>query len=191
MEFSLNNVPETPTKPQVNYQKPGIVENLKVTEVVLLETGTNKVPYMEIRTESPDGAIGRSSKMFFSTDVKPGKKMSGWDVSARNIRDFITATHNVNSNTAKELFGTPNSKESIVNKVSALLVGRTFRGKFKGEQGANGSIYSSIGQVESMIVPKEESRLKYNPDTDIKKYVVYNPSETTADPNTNGEDLPF
>lgn len=188
MSFNLNDAPEKSTNSGTQYQRPGIAENVKITEAVLLQTQANNVDYMELRTVSGDGAVGKSSKMFLSTETKPGKKMSAWSVTSRNIVDLIMATHNVDEQTAKGMLNV-SSKEEVVSKVATLLVGRPFRGKFKGEESSNGKTYASLDTVESMQVPTDQSRLKFDPSRDIKKYVPY--TANAAEAVNAGSDLPF
>lgn len=195
MNFDLNQASEgqkqtTYTGPK--YQRPGIVDGVAVTAVSLNKTSVNNVDYLLLETISPDGAVGKSNKMFLSTDVKPGKKTSGWGVTARNIINMLTVTHNIDEDAAKALFGTPASKEDIVKILTPLLVGKPFRAKFKGEEGRTGAIYAELAGVESMNIPTTETRLKFNPEKDIQKYEGIKQTDTEpASPVNDKDDLPF
>ena len=191
MSFNLNDAPDKSQNVGPQYQKPGISENTVVTEAVLLSTSANQVPYMELRTTGPNGELGKSNKMFLSTDVKEGKKMSAWAVTSRNIVDLIVATHNVDEPTAKNML-TASTKEEVVTKVSTILVGRPFRAKFKGKETVDGKIYASLDSAESMKVPSGESKLKFDAYRDITKEAPFTAAkEVMNQPANTGSDLPF
>lgn len=189
MDFNLNAASEKSKGPV--YQRPGIEDNVKISKVSIEETGLNKVKYLQLETTNSRGEIGKSTRMFLGTEVKPGKKCSGWSISARNLVDLLMVTHNVDEDTAKGMINIEGGSEQeklnkLVNKVSALLVGKPFRAKFRGEETRSGAIIAEIGAVESMNV--ENTRLKYDASRDIKKYEGTGTSATTQ-PVT--EDLPF
>ncbi len=166
------NLSEAGEKQQgTQYQKVGVYPDVKVTEVVLEKSTVKQVPYLKLITSGANGEVGQSNKMFLSTTVGEGKKTSAWAITARNLVDLIMATHNVDEDTAKGMIVVENENQ-LLAKVSALLVGRPFRAKFKGEEGSkgNGTIFATLAQVESMKVPSAESRLSFDPTRDIKKY---------------------
>lgn len=171
-----------------NYQKPGIYDNVVISEVVLEETSRQKVPYLRLVTKDTDGAIGSSVKMFLGTETKEGKQTSGFAITARNIVDLIIATHNIEEAAAKAMIKVATPQE-LVDKTAALLVGKPFRCKFKGTYTAKNNIYAEIGQVESMRI--ETTRMNYKEARDIKPYqgpVVVNTTESIAGP---ASDMPF
>lgn len=190
MSFDLNSASEEKKYTGPTYQRPGIAEDVKVTKILMEKTSVNSVDYMQLETLSPDGAVGKSNKMFLSTDTKPGKKTSGWGVTARNIINLLTVTHNIDEDTAKGLFGTPTSKEDIVKVLTPLLVGKPFRAKFKGQEGRTGAVYAELAGVESMSIPTESTRLKFDASRDITKYEGVKTSETANAVNKT-DDLPF
>jgi len=173
--FNLNEASAANTGS--TYQQPGIHENVMISEVVLEKTTKNDVPYMKFITKGPNGEIGNSPKMFLSTEVKEGKKTSGWGVTARNLVDWIKATYNVDEDTAKSKITNVNSHEQLVQVVSALLVGKPARVKFKGVTSSKGSIFAEVGQVESLRV--NPTAMRYDPSRDIK---AYDGVTTTANP---------
>lgn len=187
--FDLNQASEGSV--QVNYQKTGIFDNVTVSEVVLEKTAANNVPYMRLVTKGADGAIGSSSRMFLSTEVREGKKTSAWSITARNIVDLIKATHNVDDDTAKGMITNINSQEALVQKVSALLVGKPFRAKFKGVTSSKGLIYAELGQAESMRTTP--TNMKFNVERDIKPYegTVVVTSKENVGSTSSIDDLPF
>jgi hypothetical protein len=123
--------------------------------------------------------------MFLSTTVGEGKQTSAWAITARNLVDLIVATHGVSEAEAKGMIKVENEQQ-LINKVSALLVGKPFRAKFKGEEGAKGGVFASLALVESMKV--SPTTLKFNPEKDIKKYT--GPAVTTSAPAVDAN-LPF
>lgn len=220
MSFNLNDAPASnvPTVSTKIYQKPGIAENVKISEVTLGKSSLNSVPYMELTTIGENGEIGKSNRMWLSTQIGKNndgtlKKTSGWGVTARNIVELIMATHNITEEEAKAIELVPNDapKETegdkemlrniLIKKVASLLVGRQFRAKFKGKQakpredGSTGTIFATMDLVESINVPKAESKLRFDPSRDIEMYVDYSSNtNTTINPEINKKDpndLPF
>lgn len=169
------------------YQQPGIYDNVVISEVVLEKTTKNDVPYMKFITKGPNGEIGNSPKMFLSTDVKEGKKTSGWGVTARNLVDWIKATYNVDEDTAKTKITNINSQEQLIQTVSALLVGKPARVKFKGVTSTKGTIFAEVGQVESMRVTP--TAMRYDASRDIKAYE--GTTSTTVSNVPDMDALPF
>lgn len=182
--FDLNQASDKIT---TSYQKPGI-SNITITGVVLEETSVNKVPYIKLTTKSDTGDLGQSGKMFLSTDVKEGKKTSGWAITARNLVDIISAAHGVSDDEAKQSIKASNVTE-LVNKLSAKLVGQKLRAKFKGETGEKGIIFATMDRVESLSIPESESKLKFDKDRDIKPYTGTTVQMTAED--AKQPDLPF
>lgn len=188
--FDLNDANDSQVN-TVNYQKVGVYENIKITEVILAETSKAKVPYIELKTIGQNGEVGRSNKMFLSTDTKPGKTTSAWAITARNIVDLLVNTHNITRDEAKALIAV-DSVQQLVNKLSALLVGKPFRAKFKGEEGQKpGLIYPTLDITESMQVKAEETRLSFDPIRDIKKYQGPQPTVVESINISHIDDLPF
>lgn len=181
--FDLNDASE---KLATSYQKPGIT-NIKITGVVLEESSKAKVPFITLTTESENGDLGKSGRMFLSTDIKEGKKSSGWAVTARNLVDLIMAGTNKTEDEAKALIKV-DTKEQLVTKLSAILVGAKMRAKFKGETSDRGTIFATIAQVESLAVPADQTSLRYDPVRDIKSSTTTSFQTVTEDTT---KDLPF
>jgi hypothetical protein len=189
--FDLNQASEGNV--QVNYQTVGIHDNIVISEVVLEQTSANKVDYMRLKTQGADGAQGTSVKMFLGTEVKEGKKTSGWGVTARNLVDLIKSTHNVDEATAKGMVPKVNSKEELVDRIAALLVGKPFRAKYKGRTTEKGTVIAELAQVESMRV--SPSRMTFNAIRDVAPFsgTSYNSNNTTSEvvDTTANDGLPF
>lgn len=186
MNFDLNAASEksVPTGPQ--YQRPGIADNTRISKVSVEKTSVQQIDYLQLETTGPNGEVGKSGKMFLSTDTKPGKKTSAWSVTARNLTDLIMATHNVDEDAAKSMIKV-NSVDELVRVVSSLLVGRPFRAKFKGTQNEKGTVYAELSGVESMSVTPENTRLRFDASRDIIKY---QPVAVATETKTT-DDLPF
>jgi hypothetical protein len=167
--FNLKDAGDKPV--QASFQKPGIYENVKVVDVLLEKSSQKQVLYLKLVTSGQNGETGYSTKMFLSTTVGEGKKTSAWSITARNLADLICATHNIEDAKAKEMIAVE-TVDQLVSKVSALLVGRPFRAKFKGEEGSNGNgtIFASLDRVESMQIAAENTNLRFDAARDIKKY---------------------
>jgi len=191
MSYSLKSKEEKSSssasaKPRIDWQTPGIYDNIRVTEVKYGKSSIKGSPYVQLMTIGENNEVGNSSKMYLNTVPSEGKTRSAWDVTAGNIVDLIVATHNI-SRTQAENIDLPSNDEELVHKLSTLLCDRPFRGKFKGEQTKEGGlVYASLDRVESMNIPKETTRLRFDSKYDIK---MFN-SEPVAAPSQAG-DLPF
>lgn len=188
MDFNLNAASEKLT---TTYQTPGIA-TVEFTEVLLEKTKANGVAFIKLVTKNENGDLGHSSQMFLSTDVKPGKKMAAWNVTARNLVDILTSAHNCDEPTAKDMIAAT-SEEDLKNKLSARLVGRKVRAKFKGETSQKGNIFAILSQTESAQVPLEQSRLKFDKDRDIKPFqgVPQSNDQQSFETADKTKDLPF
>lgn len=187
--FDLNKASDKITS---EYQKPGIA-TVTFTEVKLDKTGKNNVPFIKLLTKADDGAIGNSSQMFLSTEVKAGKKMAAWNVTARTLVDILKSAHNCSDEEAKAMI-VVETQDQLVNKLSALLVGKKVRAKFKGETSQKGNVFAVLSQTESLHVTEPESKLRYNPVFDIKPFqgVPQNNDQPVFDTAAPGNDnLPF
>lgn len=182
MEFNLNSASE---KKQVNttqYQKPGIYDNVKITSVELKVSGTGK-NFLFFNTVGANGEVGKSSSLWL-TDA-------AWPVTARTLTDLLVATHNIPETDAKNMIavGTP---QELLAKVSALLVGKPFRAKFKGEETSRGAVIAVYSNCESMTIAAADTKLWYNADKDIKKYEgTAQAAPAVMNPSSDNDSLPF
>lgn len=182
---------------QINYQKVGIYDNVMISEVVLEKTTKNFIDYMRLITKGTNGEVGTSAKMFLSTEIKNNedgtpKKTSGWGVTARNLIELIKSTNNIDEDSAVAMIKGIPSKETLAQKVSAILVGKPFRGKFKGTTNEKGYIYPELSQSESMRV--NPTKMYFDATRDVKPYIL--PSNTTnsfetSSVNSDIDPLPF
>lgn len=182
MSFSLKSKEEsnssTNAKPRIEWQTPGIFDNVKITEIKQGKSSIKGSPYIQMMTIGVNGEIGNSSKMYLSTTPSEGKTRSAWDVTAGNLVDLIIATKNISRTEAEAISLVPDNEPSVekqhemlVHKLSTLLVGHPFRAKFKGEQSKEGGIvYATLDRVETMNIPKEASRLRFDSKYDIKMF---------------------
>lgn len=186
--FNLNAASEKVERTGPTYQRPGISEGVRISKVSLEKTPTNQVDYLQLETVGANGEVGKSNRMFLSTDIKEGKKMAAWAVTARNLTDILMVTHNVDEATAKAMINV-GSKQELVSKLSSLVIGRPFRAKFKGVETAKGAIIAELAGVESMNVSTENTRLRYSADRDITKYQGTTQAIVTS--KRDNDDLPF
>lgn len=200
MSFSLNDAEDNkvskPRDPNTSYNAPGIYDNVVITDIKV-DTTPGRNHYIVPLTKSPEG-LGRSRKMYLNTDVKEGKTTSAWKITARQIVEIIKATNNFDDTQAKNSLGNLNlaadgvniNAEELAAKLSAVIVGKPFRAVFHGEQRTNAEgvtrVYTEMMYVESMNVPKAESKLKFDATIHIKTVSV---NTTTATATTG--DLPF
>jgi len=176
--FNLKQEESQNTSKYPEYQKPGVHDNIVVTAVVLGKSQIKQTPYILLETKGQNGEVGKSNKMYLSTTPSEGKTMAAWNMTSKNILDLIVATHNISRDEAESIELVPNNIESIEeqyqmlsNKVSELLVGKPFRGKFKGVQTKeNGPVYSTLDKVESMNVPRSATGLRFNESLDIELF---------------------
>ena len=183
MSFNLKqeeNTTNSNGSPRVEYQKPGIHDNLIITDITVGKSSYKGSPFIELKTINQNNEVGRSAKMYLSTSVGEGKKMSAWDMTKRNISDLILATNNITKQEVENIELVPSNTNAsldeqyqmLAQKLSSLIVGKPFRGKFKGEQSATGIVYATLDKVENMNVPKVASSLRFNENTDIKLFVA-------------------
>lgn len=200
MSFSLNDAEDNkvskPRDPNTSYNAPGIYDNVVITDIKV-DTTPGRNHYIVPLTKSPEG-LGRSRKMYLNTDVKEGKTTSAWKITARQIVEIIKASNNWDDTQAKNSLGNLNlaadgvniNAEELAAKLSAVIVGKPFRAVFHGEQRTNAEgvtrVYTEMMYVESMNVPKAESKLKFDPTIHVKTVSV----NTTPATATTG-DLPF
>jgi hypothetical protein len=200
MSFSLNDAEDNkvskPRDPNTLYNAPGIYDNVVITDIKV-DTTPGRNHYIVPLTKSPEG-LGRSRKMYLNTDVKEGKTTSAWKITARQIVEIIKASNNWDDTQAKNSLGNLNlsadgvniNAEELAAKLSAVIVGKPFRAVFHGEQRTNAEgvtrVYTEMMYVESMNVPKAESKLKFDPAIHVKTVSV---NTTTATATTG--DLPF
>jgi hypothetical protein len=203
MSFSLNDAEDNkvskPRDPNTSYNAPGIYDNVVITDIKV-DTPDGRNHYIVPLTKSPEG-LGRSRKMYLNTDVKEGKTTSAWKITARQIVEIIKAANNWDDTQAKNSLGNLNlaadgvniNAEELAAKLSAVIVGKPFRAVFHGEQRTNAEgvtrVYTEMMYVESMNVPKAESKLKFDPTIHIKNVNV-NTTATTAT-TAGANDLPF
>ena len=182
MNFDLTKASDKLVGSGKVYQKPGIFDNVVIETVAAVTNGNGK-DYIQMTTVGETGAAGRSPQMYITE--------AAWPMTARNLTDLIIATNNVTEDEAKAMIKVE-TKEQLAAKLSAVLVGRKFRAKFKGEQSAQGVVFAQLGGSESMKVPAEDTKLFFNELKDIKKYEgtvqVKQPSMSTSDASS---DLPF
>jgi len=184
MSFNLKqdeNATNSNGSPRVEYQKPGIYDNVVITEVVLGKSSHKGSPFIQLKTLGQNGEVGKSSPMYLSTTVGENKKMTAWDMTKRNISDLILATNDISKQEVESIEFVPmnttatlqEQHEMVAQKVSTLLVGKPFRAKFKGEQAQSGTIFATLDRVESMQVPKVATGLRFDEKngTDIKLFV--------------------
>ena len=96
MNFSLNvDDSSNEMSNNVSYQKPGVYENVKVTEIISGKSNVKQTPYIRMKTVNQNGEVGQSAYMYLSSEKGEGKKIAAWDITARNINDLICCTHNI------------------------------------------------------------------------------------------------
>lgn len=194
MSFNLKDANAVPvqTTPTFTYQKPGIYDNIKVTKVNLGSYGTGS-KYLQLETVSPEGNIGKSPQMSLKSELGEGKTISGWMITARNLKNYIKNTHNISEEEADATIEGVKTEEELSKKVSALLVGKSFRAKFSGVETSKGYIIAELSGSESLKISSEDSKLKYSVEKDTKKYqgTMQTPTSSPMTSANAGDDLPF
>lgn len=182
MNFDLNQASEKLVNNNKTYQKPGIFENV-VIETVTATTNSNGNDYIQMTTIGSNGELGRSPQMYLTEKA--------WPMTARNIKDLLVATNNITDEEAGDMVKVE-TKEQLATKLSALVIGKKFRAKFKGDQSATGTIFANLGGSESMKISTEDTKLFFNEAKDIKKYEgTLQSKEATMNPQTTQDSLPF
>ena len=183
MNFDLNAASEKLVSTGKTYQKPGIYDNV-VIESISNGVSNKGNKFITMNTVGANGELGRTPNMYL-TDA-------AWPMTARNLTDLIVATHNVSDDEAKAMIKVENETQ-LAAKLSAILVGRKFRAKFKGEQSSSGTIFAQLGGSETMQVPTAETKLYFNEAKDVKLYegTLQPRSSTAGVAETKTSDLPF
>lgn len=182
MNFDLSAASEKKQSNNVQYQKPGIYDNVKVSSVELKQSATGK-DFLFLNTLGANGEVGKSSSLWL-TDA-------AWPVTARTLVDLLQATHNVTEDEAKVMIAVASPQE-LLSKTSALLVGKVFRAKFKGEESSRGTVIAVLGGSETMKTETANTKLWFNLEKDIKKYEgTAQAAPAVMNPSKQGEDLPF
>jgi hypothetical protein len=182
MNFDLTKASDKLVGSGKVYQKPGIYENVVIDTISNGESKSGK-KYIQMTTVGEKGELGRSPQMYL-TDA-------AWPMTARNFTDLLISTHNCTEDEAKAMIKVENETQ-LAAKLSALLIGRKFRAKFKGEESSTGTIFAQLGGSESMQVPASDTRLFFNEVKDIKKYegTLQTAQPTFAD-SKDDTSLPF
>lgn len=192
MSFDLKDA--APESKQSQYQRPGIYDNIKVTEVTLGAASTGS-KYIQFATIGADGSVGKSPQMYLNGAGEPvnPEKPTAWSITARNLKTYLASTHNVTLEEAAGMISGVASPEQLQTKVPALLVGKLFRGKFSGVQTSKGAIIAELSGSESMRVPSDETKLKYDAvrDTKLYKGTPQTGVEAVMQPTSGNDDLPF
>ncbi len=181
MNFDLSKASDKLVGSGKTYQKPGIYENV-VIDTITAATNKNGNDYIQMTTIGANGEAGRSPQMYITE--------AAWPMTARNLTDLIVATSNTTEDEAKAMIKVE-TKEQLATKLSALLIGKKFRAKFKGDQSSTGTIFAQLGGSESMKIAKEDSKLFFNELKDIKKYEgTVQPQQAIMAPSDDSS-LPF
>lgn len=181
MDFNLGAANEKYQGSTKTYQKVGIYDDVAITSITsAINSNGNK--YIQMETVGANGEVGRTAQMYLTEKA--------WPVTARNLVDLIAATNNVSEEEAKAN-ASFSTVEQLTAKLSALLVGKKFRAKFKGEQTSKGAIIAQLGGSESMKVPMSDTKLYFNETRDIKMYQGTTTAEPTMKVAAPQDSLPF
>jgi len=166
--FNLSDAQEESTTGNNDvYQKVGVYENLKISDVTSGESAIKKSPYIILHTIGENGEKGSTKEMYLSTTINEGKTASAWTITARNLVNIIKSITNKSEEDAKASINA-GSISDLVQKLSTLLVGRPFRGVFYGKEiaasgeGKKNWIKAHLQYTESMKVAKSASKLKFD-----------------------------
>lgn len=153
-QFGFNDVEEVKGRIQPS------IEKVEITGV-MWKTNDNQKDYVGVSMVSLDGTAEHEERFFFSTP-------KGEQISLQRLKSLI-----------KALLGEDKSKETFdIDQLNAQLTGKKARVKFVGEEYDAGEgvrlrtqlAFSSF--VESLDISDEDSKLKFNPDRDIKKLAI-------------------
>ena len=97
---------------------------VKVSEVKKGNSSKQGTPFVQITVVDEDGSAC-AQDYYLTTEIKPGKKQSAWQISAAAILTIVAAVLNCDEATAKTKLIGMNS-DNIDVKLSSLLVGKPF-----------------------------------------------------------------
>jgi len=183
--------------------KPGI-HVVTITSITNGASSLKQVPYLEFTFEDVNGAQAKH-KFYISTTVGEGKKASAWDITQRAILNICVAVFDLElqgmtldqiKEKAKSKLPKADSVENLTSKLSTILIGKTLRVKFNGEEKISQKGTKFIAAVlaggyfcESSKVKEVESKLKFNENSDIKKLNL--PENLPSSPNNDLSDIVF
>ncbi len=187
--LDLNDAKEEGTLNENKYQEVGVWDNIRINTIMSGKSFTKQTPFIRIGTEGPNGELCESGDMYVSTDVKEGSTLSAWSVTARKLVNLIMAVTGKSEDEAKAACKAADA-DDLAKKLSAILVGKPFRGVFYGEEiqgkegknnwvkayfainGTNKVKASTNYAAESMKVAKSASKLKFDESKHVQKLPV-------------------
>ena len=150
----------------------GIVEaKISKIEYVKSQIGTEGMKITH--STKPESALGGEGK---TAETTFWMSANAWSMTKDRIvimADKLNVRNQLDSISSE-------SAEDYVNKVAKVFVGKTARWKFAGKEipGKEGkqswfkAELAPFGFVESLDISKEQSKLKFNPDKDLKKLPI-------------------
>lgn len=176
VQENLNNGPK--------YIRAGISEVL-VSSVKGGNTPSG-TPFVEISTETAEGATNNSSYYF-----KEGQNAQISTAALAQIADATGTRELVDAIVASDY-------ESYANKLNTILVGKKFRAKYNGTEklkrdGSGTWIEVKLGSglfAESLSVPSTSSNLKWSEDKNVKR-LPQGAANAVVPATPAKEDLPF
>lgn len=160
----------------VRYQRAGVSEKVTITEVVLNSNGDS----LTLKTSNELEEIGVSKRLSLKTVVGEGKKMSGWDVTARYLINLIVSATGKSIVDSKAVL-TASSIDELIKNLAKTLVGKSFRGLFTSKEYAPGKFAIELYASE----PVGGNRLIY----DVNNTTHNNRLPVVPSPSNDG--LPF
>ncbi len=176
---------EVKTEKKSMYQGAGVSERVTITEVVLNENATFNSKSITLNTINEHEQVGKSKRLSLSTEIREGKKTSGWVMTVKNLINFITSTTGMSTDEAKAVLNAGSAQE-LVTKLSTALVGKSARGVFGKREYAPGKFAIELYHME----PLGGTFLKYDPmDTYLNTHL--NSTEAAPSEPKKKSDLPF
>jgi len=107
MNFNLkqeNSNSQQSTQPnKVRYQRPGIYDNVKITEILFGKSSVKQTPYIQLKTVNNLDEVGNSSRMYLSNTRAEGKQTTAWTITAKNLINLIISTNNISKQEAENI----------------------------------------------------------------------------------------
>ncbi len=163
------------------YQACGVSERVMITEVMLNineQFGTKTISFT---TSNENGQEGRSKKLSLKTEIGEGKKCSGWDMTARSLKNILMSMGDTEDEANNVLEA--KDENQLVKNLSKGLIGRPVRALFSSREYNPGKFAIELYVTE----PVGGTKLKWDPSNKFYNEVLPKPEGVSA----SSDGLPF
>lgn len=114
------------------YQGAGVSEKVVITEVSLFKNETYGTTSLKMATLNENGQEGKCKNMSLNIVVGAGKKCSGWDMTARYLKNILMSQGNTEAQADDVLEASDENK--LKSNLEKAIIGKPFRGLFSSRE---------------------------------------------------------